>query len=170
MNNKNEQASIVSRVSIWDTTITLRQIRNGLVWLWILGSVWWVWQFFRLEWHSKMGGLPATQSPYYSEIPDNCQKFSDRHRWFTNTADSVALRIRAIRLRDEYLQPSYGGIRCLGFAVLTGLHMTDSLDADFVDTYTDSHGKPIVRITVEYLQTYSYNPAHRKPLSEKERQ
>ena len=151
-----------------DTTITLRQIRNWLTLCLIVGLVWYVWQFFRLEWHSKMGGLPAVHSPYYAEIPENCQKFSDRHRWFTETSDSLALRIRPIRLREDYLQPDYGRIRCLGYAVLTGLHGTDPLDADFTDTYTDDQGKPIVRITVEYLQTYSYNPTQRKALKEKE--
>jgi hypothetical protein len=156
--------------SVWDTTITLRQIRNWLTLILIVGLVWYVWQFFRLEWHSKMGGLPAVHSPYYAEIPENCQRFSDRHSWFTNTPDSIALRIRPIRLREDYLQPGYGGIRCLGYSVLTGLHMTDPLDANFTDTYTDNQGKPIVRITVEYLQTYSYNPTQRKALKEKEQQ
>jgi hypothetical protein len=160
----------VPKSTMWDTTITLRKIRNWLMLFLLLGFVWYVWQFFRMEWHSKMGGLPAEQSPYYSEIPSNCQKFSDRHQWFTEFPDSLALRIRPIRLEAGYLQSGYGGIRCLGYAVLTGLHMTDPLDADFVDTYTDAQGKPIVRITVEYLQTYSYNPSQRKALKEKEQQ
>ena len=117
-----------------------------------------------------MGGLPAASSPYFSEIPDNCKKFSDRHNWFTNSSDSLALRIRPVRLRDDYLQPGYGGVRCLGYAVLTGLHMTDPLDANFTDTYTDAQGQPIVRITVEYLQTYNYNSKQSKALSDKEQQ
>lgn len=150
--------------------ITLRQVRNWLLICLVAASVWYVWQFFRLEWHSKIGGLAAISSPYYSEIPDNCKKFSDRHSWFTNTPDSVTLRIRPIRLRNDYLQAEYGRIRCLGHAVLTGLHMTDPLDANFTDTYTGAQGQPIVRITVEYLQPYSYNPTQRKPLTDKEQQ
>jgi len=177
MNDKPAQQSEIAqedlpapKPTMWDATITLRQIRNWLLLVLIAAAVWYVWQFFRLEWHSKMGGLPAHTSPYYSEIPDNCKKFADRHHWFTNTPDSAALRIRPIRLRDHYLQPAYGGIRCLGYAVLTGVHMTDPLDANFTDTYTDARGQPIVRITVEYLQPYSYNPTQRKPLTDKEQQ
>lgn len=164
-----EQGASLSKRSLWDATITLRQMRNWLILCLLVGFVWYVCQFFRLEWHSKMGGLPAALSPYYSEIPDDCKKFSDRHRWFSELPDGLALRIRPIRLRDDYLQPTYGRIRCLGYAVLTGLHMTDPLDANFVDTYTDAQGKPIVRITVEYLQTYSYSPSHRKVLKEEEK-
>lgn len=156
--------------SFWDKTITLRQILKALLLLFVLGLLIYVWQFFRLEWHSKMGGLPAKTSPYYAEIPDDCKKFSNRHSWFTNLPDTLALRIRPIRLDQRYLQPKYGGIRCLGNAVLTGLHMQDPLDANFVDTYVDAKGAPIVRISVEYLQSYVYNPAQRQPLSEKELQ
>ena len=156
--------------SAWNTTITLRQIRNWL--LLVLGAacIGYVWQFFRLEWHSKMGGLPAQTSPYYTEIPDDCKKFSNRHKWHTELPDSIALRIRGIRLDQHYLQPQYGRIRCLGYAVLTGVHMTDPLDANFTDTYTDARGQPIVRVTVEYLQPYSYNPTQRKPLTDEEKQ
>lgn len=161
-------APAISKKSAMDTTFTLRQVRNWLALCLTLMLIWYVWQFFRLEWHSKMGGLPAANSPYYSEIPDDCKKFSDRHGWFTNLPDSLALRIRPIRLPDGYLQPGYGGIRCLGFAVLTGLHATEPLDANFTDTYVDAGGKPIVHITVEYLQTYSYNPTQRKVLKDKE--
>ncbi len=156
--------------SAWDATITLRQIRNWMLLVLVAASGWYVWQYFRLEWHSKMGGLPAQTSPYYAEIPDDCKKFSNRHKWHTELPDSFALRIRPIRLGPHYLQPQYGRIRCLGYAVLTGVHMTDPLDADFTDTYTDNQGRPIVRITVEYLQTYSYNPTQRKALTEKEQQ
>lgn len=155
--------------SVWDIAISVRQIVRWLLLIMLVATVWYVWQFFRLEWDSKMGGLPAKGSPYYAEIPNDCKKFSDRHSWFHNTPDSVALRIRPIRLREHYLQTEYGSIRCLGHAVLTGVHMRDPLDADFTDTYTDTQGNPIVRITVEYLQTYSYNPSWRKPLAEKEK-
>ena len=152
-----------------DTTFTLRQLRNWLIFCLILGMFWYIWEFFSLEWHSKMSRLPARGSPYYNYIPDDCKKFSDRHFWFTNTPDSLALRIRAIRRKADYLQPEYGGIRCLGYAVLTGVHMTDPLDANFTDTYTDAYGQPIVRITVEYLQTYSFNPSSRKVLKDEEK-
>jgi hypothetical protein len=152
-----------------DTTFTLRQVRNYFLLLLIALFVLYVWQFFKLAWHSKMGGLRAQNSPYYQEIPDDCKKFSDRHSWFTNAPDNLALRIRGIRLKDNYLQPDYGSIRCLGYSVLTGLHMQDPLDANFTDTYTDYHGKPIVRITVEYLQTYQYDPSQRKELKEAEK-
>lgn len=165
--------SSVDHISVqkfWDKTITLRQIRNALLLLFVLGLLIYWWQFFRLEWHSKMGGLPAKTSPYYAEIPDDCKKFSNRHKWHTELADSLVLRIRPIRLGHNYLQPQYGRIRCLGHAVLTGLHMQDPMDANFVDTYVDVNGKPIVRITVEYLQPYVYNPAQRQPLSNKEQQ
>lgn len=170
MKSDMNQATTENAPGLLDKTITLRQIRNYVAVCLILAVAAYVWQFFKLEWHSKMGGLPAANSPYYSEIPDNCKKFSDRHRWFTNSPDSAALRIRPIRLRDDYLQPGYGRIRCLGYSVLTGLHMTDPLDANFTDTYTDAQGKPIVRISVEYLQTYSYNPTQRKSLADKEQQ
>ena len=158
----------LSPQSVWDKSISLRQIRKWFLILLVLGSLLYVWQFFRLEWHSKMGGLPAKTSPYYAEIPDDCKKFSDRHFWFTNVPDTLALRIRPIRLESHYLQPRYGGIRCLGHAVLTGLHMTDPLDANFTDTYVDASGTPIVRISVEYLQTYAYNPSQRQALDEQE--
>ena len=159
---------VPTRAGMLDSTFTLRKIRNWLALCLAFVFIWYVWQFFRLEWHSKMGGLPAPNSPYYSEIPDDCKKFSDRHSWFTNLPDSLALRIRPIRIPDSYLQPGYGRIRCLGYSMLTGLHATDPLDANFTDTYVDAGGKPIVRITVEYLQTYSYNPTQRKALSDKE--
>lgn len=84
--------------------------------------------------------------------------------------DKFALRLRPLRIpAEKYLTSDYGRIRCLGYAVLTGLHMTDPLDANFVDTYTDAQGKPIVRITVEYLQTYSYSPSRHKLLKEEEK-
>lgn len=156
--------------SIWDTPITLRQIRKWVLVLFVLSLLLYVWQYFRLEWHSKMGGLPAKTSPYYAEIPDDCKKFSNRHVWFTNIPDGFELRIRPIRLSEKHLQPNYGSLRCLGYAVLTGLHANDPLDANFTDTYTDSNGKPIVRISVEYLQPYTYNPAQRHPLSTEEQQ
>ena len=157
-----------------DTTITLRQIRNWLVLFLIAAFVLYAWQFFRLAAHSEMGGGSAKGSPYFEEIPYECRGAADRHAP-TNVAgilvDKFALRLRPLRIpAEKYLNTEYARIRCLGYAVLTGLHMNDSLDADFVDTYTDAHGKPIVRITVEYLQTYSYNPTQRKALTEKEQQ
>ena len=158
----------LSPQSVWDQSITLRHIRNAMLTLLVLCALWYVLQFFRLEWHSKMGGLPAETSPYYAEIPDDCKKFSNRHKWHTEVQDSLALRIRPIRLSSYYLQPEYGRIRCLGQAVLTGLHMQDPLDANFTDTYVDASGKPIVRISVEYLRTYSYDPSQRKTLYAKE--
>ena len=167
MKYKSEYAS---SQSIWEATITLRQIRKWFVMLFVLGVLLYAWLFFRMEWHSKMGGLPAKTSPYFAEIPDDCKKFSDRHFWFTNLPDTLALRIRPIRLDQHYLQPQYGGIRCLGHAVLTGLHMTDPLDANFTDTYIDVNDKPIVRISVEYLQPYVYNPAQRQSLKTEEQQ
>lgn len=156
--------------SIWDTTITLRQIRNWVLVLFVLGLISYVWEMISLQWHDKMGGLSAKTSPYYAEIPDDCKKFSDRHRWSYHFADNRALRVRPIRLDERYLQPQYGRIRCLGQAVLTGLHMQDPLDANFTDTYVDADGKPIVRISVEYLQPYTYNPAQRHLLSTEEQQ
>ena len=158
----------LSPQSVWDKSISLRQIRKWFLILLVLGSLLYVWQFFRLEWHSKMGGLPAKTSPYYAEIPDDCKKFSNRHKWHTEVQDSLALRIRPIRLSSYYLQPEYVRIRCLGQAVLTGLHMQDPLDANFTDTYVDASGKPIVRISVEYVRTYSYDPSQRKTLDAKE--
>jgi hypothetical protein len=157
------------RRGLLDFTITLRQIRKCFLFALTIAAVWYVLQFMRLEWHNKTGGLAAQSSPYYAEIPDDCKTFSDRHVWHRNTQDSIALRIRGIRLREDYLQTGYGGIRCLGYAVLTGLHMQDPLDADFTDTYTDREGNPIVRITVEYLQTYTYDSIQRKPLAEAEK-
>ena len=165
-----EVSEVFRTASVWDKSITLRQIRKWFVMLFVLGVLLYAWQFFRMEWHSKMGGLPAKTSPYFAEIPDDCKKFSNRHKWHTETFDSVALRIRSIRLEQQYLQPQYGRIRCLGYAVLTGLHMTKPLDANFTDTYIDVNGKPIVRISVEYLQPYFYNPTQREPLKTEEQQ
>jgi hypothetical protein len=170
MNDATKNNESVPSQGFWDKTITLRQIRRWLVVLSVLGLMLYVWQFFRLEWHSKMGGLPAQTSPYYAEIPDDCKKFSNRHKWHTEPQDTLALRIRPIRLSQHYLQPQYGRIRCLGQAVLTGLHMQDPLDANFTDTYVDTNGKPIVRISVEYFQPYVYNPAQRHPLKTEEQQ
>lgn len=171
MTNEVEKKSDIAELqNFWSQTITLRQIRKWVLILFVLGLLLYVWQFFRLEWHSKMGGLPAKTSPYYTEIPDDCKKFSNRHKWHTEEPDSFALRIRSIRLDQRYLQPQYGRIRCLGQAVLTGLHMQDPLDANFTDTYVDANGKPIVRISVEYLQPYVYNPAQRQPLKTEEQQ
>ena len=170
MSNMKYKSESASSQSIWEATITLRQIRKWFVMLFVLAVLLYVWQFFLIEWHSKMGGLSAKTSPYYAEIPDDCKKFSNRHKWHTETLDSVALRIRSIRLDQQYLQPQYGRIRCLGHAVLTGLHMTDPLDANFTDTYIDVNGKPIVRIGVEYLQPYVYNPPQRQSLNTEEQQ
>lgn len=170
MNDGTKNIASETLQGFWDKAITLRQIRRWFVILFVLGLLLYVWQFFRLEWHSKMGGLPAKTSPYYAEIPDDCKKFSNRHVWFTNVPDTLALLIRPIRLHQNYLQPQYGGIRCLGHAVLTGLHMQDPLDANFTDTYVDTNGKPIVRISVEYLQPYVYNPAQRHLLKTEEQQ
>lgn len=160
--------------TIWDTAITLRQIRSWLLLCLLVGFGWYAWQFFQSAAHSEIGGGSAKGSPYFEEIPQECRGAADRHAP-TNVAgilaDKFALRLRPLRIpAEKYLNTDYARIRCLGYAVLTGLHMTDSLDADFVDTYTDAHGKPIVRITVEYLQTYSYNPTQRKALKEKEQQ
>ncbi len=170
MSKLKSKVELTSAQNFWDETITLRQIRKWFVMLFVLGVLLYVWQFFRIEWHSKMGGLSAKTSPYYAEIPDDCKKFSNRHKWHTETLDSVALRIRSIRLDQQYLQPQYGRIRCLGHAVLTGLHMTDPMDANFTDTYIDVNGKPIVRISVEYLQPYVYNPTQRQLLKTEEQQ
>ena len=86
----------LSPQSVWDQSITLRQIRNALLALMLLCALWCVWQFFRLEWHRKMGGLPAQTSPYHAEIPDDCKKFSNRHKlqhnnvqWLDANGDGV---------------------------------------------------------------------------------
>lgn len=170
MNETTKNNAPVPSQGFLDKAITLRQIRKWFVILFVLGLIWYLWEMISLQWHDKMGGLSAKASPYYAEISNDCKKFSDRHKWSYNFADNRALRVRPIRLDQRYLQPQYGRIRCLGQAVLTGLHMQDPLDANFTDTYVDANGKPIVRISVEYLQTYVYNPAQRQPLTTEEQQ
>ena len=155
--------------SLLDKAITLRQIRKWFVILLVLGLIWYAWEMINLQWHDKMGGIVAKNSPYYDEIPDECKKFSNRHRGFYDFADNKFLRSRPIRLPSSHLQTDYGRVRCLGYAVLTGVHMRDPLDANFVDTYVDEQGDPIVRITVDYLKTYQYDPSQRKELNEEEK-
>lgn len=160
--------------SIWDTTITLRQIRKLFVLLSVLGLMLYVWQYFRYEMHNAWGFLYAKNSPYYKEIPIDCQSAADRHLPTHGQGiweDKLALRSRPLGIpADKYLHVNYGGIRCLGYSVLTGLHMKDPLDANFTDTYVDASGKPVVRISVEYLQPYVYTPAQRHPLATEEQQ
>lgn len=163
---------LLPKQAFWDTTVSLRQMRNWLLLCLAVGFAWYVWQFFRFASHSEIGGISAKSSPYFDAIPQECLGASDRHAPTVGVGtllDKFALRLRPLRIpAEKYLTSDYGRIRCLGYAVLTGLHMTDPLDADFVDTYTDAQGKPIVRITVEYLQTYSYSPSRHKVLKEEE--
>jgi hypothetical protein len=86
----------LSPQSVWDQSITLRHIRNAFLTLLVLCALWYVWQFFRLEWHSKMGGLQAQTSAYHAEIPDDSNKFLNRHKlqhnnvhWLDANGDGV---------------------------------------------------------------------------------
>lgn len=156
--------------SVWDTAISVRQIARWLLLILLVATVWYVWQFFRLAWYSEVGGVSVKSSPYFEEIPKECRGAADRHRP-TNSdgilADKFAMRLKPLRIpADRYLNPEYRRISCFGYAVLTGLHVQDSMDADFTDTYVDGSGKPIVRIRVEYLQPYSYTPSRRRPLTD----
>lgn len=160
--------------SVWDTTISLQQVVKLLAPLLIVAGFCYVWQFYRYAAHSETGGISVKSSPYFEEIPQECLGAADRHRP-TNSAgiraDKFALQLRPLRIpAEKYLNPDYGRIRCLGYAMLTGLHMTDPLDAGFTDTYTDAQGKPIVRITVTYLKPFTYNPTQRKTLNHEKSQ
>ena len=161
--NQSEAQNSLKRAAILDKTFTLRQVRKYMFILIAISAVFYIWQVLRIGWADKMGGVNVRSSPYYNEIPEDCKNFADRHVWHTAPHDGLFLRSRPIRVPDKYLTPEYGRIRCLGYAVLTGLTMTrvtdtNPLHANFVDTYVDAQGDPIVRITVDYLQPYTYAP------------
>jgi len=86
----------LSSQSVWDQSITLRHIRNAMLTLLVLCALWYLWQFFRLEWHSNMGGLPAQTSAYHAEMPDDSNKILNRHKvqhnnvqWLDANGDGV---------------------------------------------------------------------------------
>ena len=169
-----EVSEVFRTASVWDKSITLRQIRKWFLIFCMLGLLFYVWQFMRYDMHSTWGFSNSKNSPYYKEIPNDCQAAIDRHNPTFGQGimgDKWLLRLRPLRIpAEKYLNVNYSGVRCLGYSVLTGLHIQDPLDANFTDTYVDGKGKPIVRISVKYLQPYVYNPTQRHPLKTEEQQ
>lgn len=141
--------------STLDKTISIRQILRYTAVLLGVTLTLYVGAFFWIAWENKMGYVPMKTSPYASSISSNCEKFADRHYGTSqNSVDNLLLRRRSVRLNEKNLAPEYGRIRCLGYAVLTGLHSENPRLADFSDIYEDGSGAPIVSIHVTYHQTF----------------
>jgi hypothetical protein len=163
LNETSQMTDDAKKSGLLDKTFTLRQARKYFLILVAATFALYVWQLIQVSIHEAWGGAPIKYSPYLKEIPEDCQKFADRHQPFAGNhlEDALMLRSRSIHISSKHLTTEYGGIRCLGYAVLTGLTqkaLIDShpLNANFVDTYVDENGKPIVRITVNYFQPYQY--------------
>lgn len=138
-----------------DRTLSVRQIIKYAAVLFGIALPMYVGAVFWIAWENKTGYVLLKTSPYVSRVPVECEKFADRHRATGGTSkDEWLLNRRGIRLNQKYLEPDYGRIRCLGFAVLTGLHAEQPRLADFSDMYVDSENRPIVTIRVTYHKTY----------------
>lgn len=138
-----------------DRTISVRQLLKCAAVLSGIALPIYIVAVFWIAWENKMGYVLLKTSPYAASIPKDCERFADRHRAIGGTSkDEWLLNRRGIRLNQKYLAPEYGGIRCLGYAVLTGLHAEQPRLADFSDMYVDSDGRPIVTIRVTYHRTH----------------